>query len=161
MTLGNQLCRGMIHILHMASKAQMLTLVSGGPRTENFRNPPPSQALIQQSRQAHLEGSESQPGLYFSRDLKSLRAYMRHARVHQDFVMALACSGESLQSLAKEPRIAFQLEDTPWEGGYEAASHLYPCGFFISRADLSEASCVCLHLLLSVSQTISKPSPST
>lgn len=42
MTLGNQLCRGMIHILHMASKAQMLTPVSGGPRTENFRNLPHS-----------------------------------------------------------------------------------------------------------------------
>uniref|UniRef100_A0A8D0F0H6 Teneurin-4 n=1 Tax=Strix occidentalis caurina TaxID=311401 RepID=A0A8D0F0H6_STROC len=84
MTLRSQICRDTIQILDVAGKAQMLTFVSGGPRTENFRNPPPSQAFLQQSTLAHLEGSESQPGLYFSRDVKSLRACMRHARVHQD-----------------------------------------------------------------------------
>lgn len=39
MTPGNQLCRGMMCTLHVASKAQMLTFGSGGPWTENFSNP--------------------------------------------------------------------------------------------------------------------------
>jgi len=47
MTPDNPLCQGMIHILHMANKAQIFTLISGGPQTVNFRNPPPFQALIQ------------------------------------------------------------------------------------------------------------------
>lgn len=134
-TFGNQLCQGVIHILLRCSH---LSVLDFKVRIAEMCLPPKPLSC---KRSRCLERSKSQPGSYFSRDLTNLRAGMCHAAVPQGFVMALVCAGKSPLSLAILKRF-FKVRDTPWKGGCEEAAHLYLCNFFISRADMSEASCV-------------------
>lgn len=141
-TLGNQLHRGTMHIL---DRAQMLMLlVSDGPQTENLRNLlnfiNPSWALI------------LSVGTPWWICISAWFMLLQRAENPRD--LYLPCNRpQSIsvlgwrKSLLASPLGNSASWDTPQEGG---SAHLYPHGFFTSRADLSADRCVYPHLLPNV-----------